>query len=334
MQTTFEAIFEYKPGIKWQNVFKRYWPAYKKWYVKGGLENRPTYSTCRRQLKNYMPEIIPVYERLCELSGGDDLSARFLSLYNPPAYISGCSQIIWPSDNPVLIRNYDYHPRLIDGTILNSQWLDTKVIAFSDCLIGALDGINEHGLALSLTFGGSREVGNGFGMPLILRYILETCSTTRQAEMVLRRVPSHMAYNVSVVDENSNFVTAYLSPKHEPVFKRSVRIATNHQPFDHDWDDYATATATKEREIILNKQLETPQAPVYKINQAFHSPPLYNTQYSKGFGTLYTALYYPVEKLLEMSWPDGNWFLNFSNFREGRRTIQYDKTGATTSITS
>jgi len=98
LQITFEAIDEEKPGLKWQNVFKRSWPAYKRWYLSGGIEKRSTYRTCVNQLKEHMPEILPVYETLCELAGGSDLAARFLSLYNPPAYISGCSQIIWPPD--------------------------------------------------------------------------------------------------------------------------------------------------------------------------------------------------------------------------------------------
>ena len=206
MHITFEAVSEDKAAIKWQNIFKRSWPAYKRWYLSNGLIKRPTYRACLRKLKEHMPEIIPVYERLCELAGGGDLEARFLSLYNPPAYISGCSQIVWPAQSTRLIRNYDYSPKLLDGMILKSRWLNHEVISVSDCLIGTLDGINEHGLCVSLTFGGSRQVGDGFGIPIILRYILETCATAGEAEAALKRIPTHMAYNVTVSAANNDFL--------------------------------------------------------------------------------------------------------------------------------
>ncbi len=76
----------------------------------------------------------------------------------------------------MLVRNYDYHPALWDGVLLSSSWTGRRVIAMLDSLWGVLDGINEDGLAVSLAFGGRQVVGEGFGMPLILRYVLETCA--------------------------------------------------------------------------------------------------------------------------------------------------------------
>ena len=59
----------------------------------------------------------------------------------------------------------------------------------SDGLWGLVDGMNDAGLAVSLTFGGRRVVGDGFGVPLILRYVLQTCATADEAGEVLARVP-------------------------------------------------------------------------------------------------------------------------------------------------
>ena len=330
MQITFEAVSEDTPAIKWQNIFKRSWPAYKRWYLAEGLSKRPTYSVCLKKLKQHMPEIIPAYERLCELAGGGDLEARFLSLYNPPAYISGCSQIIWPADTSRLIRNYDYSPKLLDGMILKSKWLDHQVISMSDCLIGTLDGINEHGLCVSLTFGGSRQIGDGFGIPIILRYILETCITAQQAEKALKRIPTHMAYNVGVLDSNKDSFTAHLFPGQDTIILKDKRIATNHQPFDKNWKSYAKATATLEREAVLENLLDKADSSHHQILGSFHMPPLYSTNYKHGFGTLYTSVYYPVEKLVELCWPDSNWILGFEHFNQGQRVIQYQPSGAMT----
>jgi predicted choloylglycine hydrolase len=62
----------------------------------------------------------------------------------------------------------------LEGLIWISRLLDREVIAMGDGLWGVLDGINEDGLAVSLTFGGRRVLGDGFGIPLIMRYVMET----------------------------------------------------------------------------------------------------------------------------------------------------------------
>jgi predicted choloylglycine hydrolase len=110
-----------------------------------------------------MPEIVPLYEALCEQAGGGDHRARFLSFYCPPPYLSGCSQAIWPGAEPVLVRNYDYSPGAFDALLLRTGWQGRAVMGVSDGLWGLVDGINDAGLAVSLTFGGRRVVGDGFG---------------------------------------------------------------------------------------------------------------------------------------------------------------------------
>ena len=52
----------------------------------------------------------------------------------------------------------------------------------SDCLWGLLDGVNDAGLAVSLTFGGRRVLGDGFGIPIVIRYLLETCETVDRGQ--------------------------------------------------------------------------------------------------------------------------------------------------------
>ena len=97
-------------------------------------------------------------EQLTELAGGGDVEARFLSLWCPPAYIAGCSQSVWidPQGHaePALLRNYDFAPALLEGNWLATRWTGRRVAAMGDCLWGALDGVNEDGLAASLSFGG------------------------------------------------------------------------------------------------------------------------------------------------------------------------------------
>ena len=327
MDLYFQSVSEKKPGDKWQTLFERYWPAYRAWYLSDGLEQRATWLTCKEALEAHMPRLLPTYDRLCDLAGGGDLAARFLSLWRPPAYISGCSQIVWLGDGPKLVRNYDYSPALIDGVIMESAWNGTKVIAMTDCLWGVLDGVNEKGLAVSLTFGARSVVGEGFGIPVILRNILEFCATVEDAAKVLAEVPTHMAYNVTAVDKSGRFTTAYLAPGSRPVIK-SVPYATNHQG-RIEWHDHARATATLEREQFLRFRLEDDKVTFPKLVDAFRKPPLYTNAYHNGFGTIYTAIYDPVDGSATYLFPDGSSkHYSFGDFKEEAWTMPIDGNGA------
>ena len=53
----------------------------------------------------------------------------------------------------MLVRNYDYPASRLEGIVYLTRWGERRVIGMSDCLWGLLDGINDAGLAISLTFG-------------------------------------------------------------------------------------------------------------------------------------------------------------------------------------
>jgi predicted choloylglycine hydrolase len=322
LQLHFDAFLELKPGPKWLELFQLHWPAYQQWFLSKGDENRPSYLECRRMLRLHLPEIVPTYEELVALAGGTDLAARFLSLYRPPPYISGCSQAVWSDQQEsVLVRNYDYSPRLCEGTLSLTQWNDKRVIAMGDCLWGVLDGINDSGLSVSLSFGGRKVVGTGFGVPLILRYILEFCSTTSEAIEVLSRVPTHMSYNVTLLDNTGKFQTIFMAPDRSPVI-RQIPIATNHQG-KIEWARHALATSSLEREQFLSSRLADTEETEKGFIKSFLNPPLYSTEYDRGYGTVYTSVYRPATGEMELRWPGTVWRQSFDNFEEGRRIIRF-----------
>lgn len=319
MELSFRAVAEPLPGARWQGLFHRFWPSYKGWYLAEGDASRPSYLACRRKLRDHMPELLPTYERLVELAGGSDLAARFLSGYRPPAYVSGCTQAVWTSDEPLLVRNYDYSPELLEGTILHTSWNGERVIAMGDGLWGAVDGMNESGLAVSLAFGGRQTVGDGFGITLILRYVLEFCRTAREAIDVLKRVPTHMSYNVTVLDREQRFSTVFVAPDRTPIV-RQVPIATNHQG-KIEWRRHAWATATLEREHAVASRLADCDETAEGFVGAFLEPPLFNTAYQRGFGTLYTAVYRPLDSVADYLWRTTASRQTFSRFTEGEWNV-------------
>jgi predicted choloylglycine hydrolase len=318
---------EHQPGPKWAGLFAELWPAYKQWWMREGIDARPTYWESLTAIKTHMPEILPLYEQLCAMAGGGDLAARFLSFYRPPPYLSGCSQAIWPGKEPMLVRNYDYNPSAFERIVLQTRWQGRNVIGTSDGLWGLVDGMNDAGLAVSLTFGGRRVVGDGFGVPLILRYVLQTCETTEQAGRALARIPTHMSYNVTVLDAKRNFLTALMAPD-RPAILTHAAVATNHQE-KVEWDAHARATATVERERFLLQRLTGHIEPQEKFISAFLRPPLYSIAFDRGFGTLYTAVYRPRLGEMELRWPRGTWALNLYGGPDEYRTIFTPETKTT-----
>ncbi|AHD02552.1 C45 family autoproteolytic acyltransferase/hydolase [Leisingera methylohalidivorans] len=321
MKLTFRALQENEPGQVLARLFSEYRTAYLDWWASEGLCGRPTYAECRRALKTHMPELVGIYDQLCAAVGGGDMESRFLSFYCPPRYLAGCSQAIWPSREPLLVRNYDYNPAAFDAVFLKTGWNGCQVMGTSDGLFGLLDGMNDAGLTVSLTFGGRRAVGEGFGVPLILRYILQVCTTLVEAQEVLRRVPCHMSYNVTVMDRSRGFFTAYLAPDRPTVITRAS-VATNHQE-RVEWTSHARLTASVERERFLLQRLTLHEEPQEKFVGAFLKPPLYSLAFDRGFGTLYTAAYHPAERFVDLLWPGRVWRKELDQFEAGHLGIEY-----------
>jgi hypothetical protein len=75
--------------------------------------------------------------------------------------------------------------------VARTAYTGHRVLGMLDCLWGLLDGVND-------------------------------------AVRVLRRVPVHMSYNVTVLDRSGEHVTAYLAPD-RPARVTNLAAATNHQ---------------------------------------------------------------------------------------------------------
>ena len=85
------GIREEQPGSRWQALHDVTRDAYHRWYLSEGAAARPDLGTCRRMLAKYMPELVPAWERLVELPGGDEVTARLLRA-GTARFLPGCSQ--------------------------------------------------------------------------------------------------------------------------------------------------------------------------------------------------------------------------------------------------
>ncbi len=320
----FQTLIEDQPGPQWQALFDRLWPGYRSWFLRSGAVARPSYLESRKALRAHMPELVPVWEQLVELAGGGDVESRFLSLWCPPPYIAGCSQAVWIDasghDAPALIRNYDFAPGLLEGTWLATRWNGQRVAALGDCIWGALDGMNEAGLAASLSFGGRTVSGDGFGIPLVVRYVLEVAQTTAEAVKLLQRVPVSMCYTVTLLDRHGDWATVFVSPdRTTEVTRRQAVTNFQHQV---EWPKHAQATNAEQRLESLQRQIDARGTLEEAIGNLLR-PPMYQAAYLRGYGTLYTAVYRPHLAHIELLWPGQRWGQTLAEFAPGSRHVSF-----------
>jgi hypothetical protein len=177
--------------------------------------------------------------------------------------------------------------------------------------------MNDDGLLVSLTYGGRSGSGSGFGISLVVRYLLEVCTTVLDAREVLTRLPVSMAYNLTISDRSGATVTAFVAPNSLVEFF-DTPLATNHRglvPEDPELARRLNSVGRQDALLRLAQAVPDSQRVrrTQRVTDAFLSEPLYNTAYSRGFGTLYTAVYLPSEGVVEYHWPNTSWRRSFSS---------------------
>lgn len=305
------AFREDRPGPRWRRLYDAAWPSYRSWYLRPGSGRRPTVSEAEDALLRHMPELHPTWEHLVSMTGRDPVTASMLTGWNMPAFAPACSQVVVNTGQRALIRNYDYHPDLFEQTVMSTRFADREVIGTGDCLWGLVDGMNSDGLAVSLTFGGARGSGTGFGIPVVVRYLLEIAASVEDAVAAVSRIPVSMSYNLTLTDRAGDYRTVYLAP--EGVFEqRDCPLATNHR-FDEPEDAaHARRFRSLERQAHL-RGLLAEQLPADDVAEEFLRPPLRSTDYANGFGTLYTADYRPDSGEVHYRWPGSTWSRRFAS---------------------
>ena len=310
-ELAFYGIREPVPGPRWRALFDATWAGYRAWYLSEGDAARPSLIAGRRMLERHMPELVATWEQMVALTGHDPLAARMLTLYDPPRFLPGCSQAVLTAGRPLLIRNYDYRPDLCERTVYSSAFTGRRVIGSGDCLWGLVDGMNEDGLTVSLTAVAHPAGPAGFAVPLVVRYLLETATTVAQAREILARVPINMAYNLTLLDRSGDTATVFVAPGARPEVSDD-RAATNHRGAVPDDPAHARSLRSVERRDALLALLDRTDDPDTLI-QAFLRAPLHTTEYSRGFGTIYTAVYRPDRGVVDYLWPGSFWRRDFDS---------------------
>jgi predicted choloylglycine hydrolase len=264
-----------------------------------------------------MPELLSDFDSLVDAVGGEDLEARFLSHWCPPPLVSACSMAMVHFPEPLLLRNYDFPPLLSDSLALRTHWSGTAVIGMSDCGWGLVDGVSDRGVAVAVAFGGRRNIAEGFGIGLVVRYILQLATSIAHAVELLTRIPIQMSYNLAIVDSSGDHRVVQVAPDHVPSVT-NADFAANRQGCT-EWPEHAEYCNTVEREEHLEALLEAPDVGVARLKYEFLQSPLHRSMLESTWGTLYTAVYAPSVGSLSLLWPDDEWHLSVHGDHGERR---------------
>lgn len=306
-----------EPGDAVVHEFAKAWPAYQRWYLHDGEQSRKSYAECRRALRRWLPELLGDYDRLVDAVGGGDLEGRFLSHWCPPPLVSACSIAMTGSPETVLIRNYDYPALLSDALALRTRWSGTSIIGMSDCGWGLMDGVSDRGVAVAIAFGGRRQVGEGFGIGIIVRYLLQVATSSAHAVDLLLRLPVQMSYNVAILDRSGDHRVVHVAPDRTALASHAVTAANRQGPTE--WPEHADYCNTVEREEHLAALAASPGADRAHLAWSFLQPPLHRSLLDSTWGTLYTASYNPTIGSMSLLWPDDEWHLSVHGDEVGHR---------------
>lgn len=251
-----------------------------------------------RVLERYMPELLPDFESLLSVAPDRPNKAQIIAMYNLPPFFSGCSNSISHRlGYPTLIRNYDFGINRFSGVFRYEPLPDGGwIIGSAEGGWGYLDGLNHQGLAVAITFGGSYMVGEGFSVPLIVRYLLTTSATVPEAVERLMAVPHQLAQNFSLLDREGRYAVVYASPQGVTV-DHGLICCTNHQGEPDPTAHVEHRTVERFDHLYAMAGNVAPEH--------FLQEPLYNREFSNQYGTLYTVEIDPVSGKVHYYWPEG-----------------------------
>lgn len=298
-------------GGAWLGYAEPVWPAIVAETEPGALEPAGA-APARAALLRHMPELEPVLDRLAAELDRPGAAAVLTHTALKP-FFAGCSMT---GVAGALVRNYDFAPEGCERTVVASRFL-RPVIGMGDYLWGLLDGVNDAGLAVAMSFGGRFVHGPGMSILVVVRYLLETCATVDEAWRAVARMPIATSQNLILVDREQTAVV-HLGPDRAAT-RVDQTCVTNHQ--DAAVPPAQEAHSATQRRLDALRALPA-DADVDAAIAALLRPPLYQTRYADGAGTVYTAAYRPAEGRVTYAWPGARREQSFAGFEPGEWTVQ------------
>lgn len=287
-----------------------------------------------------LKEINEIYEEFCpellqEIEGFSEalgVPIENLRYYDYTWLKPRCSQFsILPSKSTeqkiFAARNYDFSHRLDDMMLCKTSIKNNYAhLGFSTLLFGRVDGVNEKGLAITMSSTGF-PVGNfpkmrppkfkGLQFWAVIRAILDKCKNVDDAIKLVEKIP--MAYNANFIvsDESCSialietFDGAFRYKKIDSSSKENYLSATNHivLPELIHYDPKKMYNSRIRFDLIKSKMEKNSlisKNDIKKILSDAYPDGLCCHFYTEFFGTLSSAIYDPIKRKVDICFGPGD----------------------------
>ena len=182
----------YQMGVKRGTIFQRANVSFPRQLGSFQLEHG---TQSAKILRNFFPEVCEKIRGVSDTIGADYIS--FISWM----LCMGCCMYNLENNIPVEIRGC---------TAANGNRFNITTSSF----INGEEGLNEHGLAVAMTFVMTRleKIKPGFNSCFIVRYLLEKASNTEMAISLLMDLPIASNCNILLADKNGKMVVVECTP--------------------------------------------------------------------------------------------------------------------------
>lgn len=205
----------YEIGQQQGEILKKQNSEAVKWFTSARIEPKKLGFKDFEELHAFYEEHCPgITDEILGLADSFGAKPDRLQLFNPPIYQSGnCSQFATLSsvtdDKHVYVgRSYEFNQELNDFRLCTVRIKGkVKHIGFTEFLLGRDDGMNDHGLCVTFSGGGTfkREpTKKGFNFFLVVRTLLDNCKTTAEAVEHLKKIPVSGYWNFLITDKSDN----------------------------------------------------------------------------------------------------------------------------------
>lgn len=200
---------------------------------------------CRDVVQDIYPEIIEEFEGYAKaLQLSEDQCLWHFTL----GVQGGCSAIALRTGEGMLVgRNYDYYYFENRRHLIHTKPnIGLSHIGMHEGLIGGrFDGLNEKGLFVSFNGAGPHPdpAPPGMAFHLIVRYLLETCSSAVEALEKLMKLPVKEPKSYLLADSNTSFAAEIHIDRREyrEMADDDILVVTNHfvhpemRPYQPEW---------------------------------------------------------------------------------------------------
>lgn len=195
----------------------------------------------RKILEEYFPEVCEEIRGVSDAAGVDyETMASWMTcmgccMYNlednVPVETRGCTALAFTSGGGVYYaRNNDLPPFLKKGSKseLYAPAGGSRFNITTSSFINGEEGVNEHGLAVAMTFVMTRleDIRPGFSSCFTVRYLLEKAGSVSEAVKMLDKLPIASNFNILLADKSGEMLVAECTPD-----LKNIRLPVS---FGHD----------------------------------------------------------------------------------------------------